>query len=88
MKISSLLCLATLISMSLNGMAADLRAYNIKNCEFWNTASDGHGFNCTSWPSTIKVAEAESFAKEIRALEKKIAELEQKLNNLPPACRN
>lgn len=77
-----ILSLLIITGFGLSTYGADLRGYDINNCEFWTSDMSGTGFNCAGWPRTVRVAEASSFAKEIGILERKIADLEKRLHEL------
>lgn len=77
-----ILSLLVITGFGLSTYGAGLHGYDVNNCEFWTPDTNGSGFHCASWPRTVRVAEATSFAKEIGILERKIANLEKRLHEL------
>lgn len=86
MKIISVVLLSSLLSASVEAqdtlMIDNLRAVEVHSCNFWIAGSGGNGFVCANMPPTSLVAEARSFAAEIRSLREVIADLEKRIEVL------
>jgi len=68
--------------ISLMTQADELKGYRIQNCNDWVPSQSGSGFVCASQPIDLNVAEAHTFAAEIRKLQTVIEHLEKRIQQL------
>ncbi|MEY4615350.1 MAG: hypothetical protein RJB66_310 [Pseudomonadota bacterium] len=86
MKFIFVLLFSSLLASNINAenfnMTDNLRAVSIQACSMWISGSPGNGYVCANIPSASLVAEARSFAFEIRRLQDVITSLEKRIEVL------
>lgn len=68
--------------ISFFAQADELKGYQIQNCNYWVPSQSGRGFVCASQPIDLNVAEAHTFAAEIRRLQTLVEHLEKRIQQL------
>ncbi len=66
-----------------SAFGARFLTHNIQNCDFWTSSyGPSGGYICSTWPQHLRVPDAHSLGTQIDALEKRILELEQRLEQI------